>query len=324
MASVQPKLGYFIDPKLEDRPIAPILEFLHQSLVTIAPERSEDLTEIGTLHVGVLDDPTFCARAYPKQQRIEISGPFVEAMWCAAFAYWSFRKVLEDEANKSHEGPLELNLTDNRVTLALTVLKEGIAAAVEGRHVRWETLAVSPKDPRLMSTFESCASEMTLAAVGFVLHHELAHIRGAHTTGDRDWTLESEKEADTEAVEQVLGMVHGFAKDDESTAKCVAKRGWGILIATGFLNDVRAERARRRGAISPAGDHPSPFERLDKAIQHQVVQTDPLIKETLESLATAILVPHIRLDDLPLPDVVNDYTDLYSTCLDTIANHRTA
>lgn len=325
MDKVERRFEYFVAPTLEGTPLQPLLPFVHHSIERIAPERATEVLGMGIVRLGVLDDTKLNARAWPGANAIEISGRFIEALWCAAFAYWTFRVVLEEQmatpAPKSGRA-LEITAEDKRVDVALGALQEAKAAAVEQRAVDWHKVGVHPALPPvdgIRGTFAQSATEMTLTAVGFILHHELAHVRLSHTVGDEDWTLDQEKDADSEAICMILGGVQRYALDDTTLALCAAKRGWGILIATGFLNDVRGERDRRRGRKLRGGSHPVPFARMDKAVQHEAVQSDARVRETIESLACAILVPHLRIAGRDLPTSVEDHRALYQACLDALA-----
>jgi hypothetical protein len=317
-----------ISEALCKRPVGVFVAFVPHAMERIAPERASELLEVGELTLSVSDNLTVQARAWPADKIIEVSGHFVEALWCATFAYWSFRRVLEEQMavpKDSRQGrAFELTSKDPRVTVAIRALGEAVNAAVEARPVDWTVVGVVPALPPgdgCVGTFEQSATEMTLAAVGFVLQHELAHVRRGHQdTGDDSWTLEQEKDADGEAIEIILGRVHQYSATVECRQRCVAKRAWAITIATGFLNEIRRGRAKRRGFELGIGSHPQPFERLDRAVQHCRVQEDPFIRDTLVSLACAILVPHLRLAGVPLPSACADHLELYRACLDALAD----
>lgn len=50
-----------------------------------------------------------------------------------------------------------------------------------------------PRDGSLVAK----AGEMVLGGFGFIMHHELAHVRLGHAGGpDTQWTLDQEKDAD--------------------------------------------------------------------------------------------------------------------------------
>ncbi len=325
MDRVERRFEYFVAPTLEGTPLGPLLPFVHHSIERIAPERATEVLGRGIVRLGVLDDAKLNARAWPDANTIEISGRFIEALWCATFAYWTFRVVLEEQMAKPAPESgrvLEISTEDKRVDVALRALQEAKAAAVEQRAVDWDKVGVHPAlppDDGTRGTFAQSATEMTLTAVGFILYHELAHVQLSHTWGDEDWTLDQEKDADSAAISMILGGVQSYALTDTTVALCAAKRGFGILIATGFLNDVHGERERRRGGKLPGGSHPMPFARMDKAVQHEAVQSNALVRETIESLACAILVPHLRLAGRDLPTSVEDHKALYQACLDALA-----
>ena len=205
------------------------------------------------------------------------------------------------------------------IDAALKALKAAVAAS-DGSPVDWSGLPqpVSPSIVTQSSLLEAKAGEMTLAALCFVLHHELAHVRLNHSGTDAtqpSWTLEREKEADGEAIDWILGNA-----PDNPLA--IAKRAWGVVATTTLMTARRLDAIRRGASIPPVAEqtHPQPYERLDRVVQHEVVQGSALLRETLTSLACAALIPHIRLAGVPLDEgPYEDYTELYAACLDALS-----
>lgn len=301
-------------------PIWPILCAAPATLVTGAPERRGELTDSlhgVTLHLS--DSPACEAWSSSPEKTIGVSRGMAECLWCASYAYYVFRREVEALARKpSDTGGLLLEIGEKEsVRLALAVLKRGMTAAVGGEAVDWEglPLPVPPAPISRESSLPALAGEMTLAALAFVLHHELAHIRLGHVAeaSAPDWTMEQEKDADGEAIDWLLS--------DQDVP--IGKRAAGIVFATSFLTAKRLEMLGPKTEPTPIElqSHPLPFERLNAAVQLDAVQQVPNLRLTLESLACATLIPHLRLKGIALDrGPYADYHALYEHCLDQLSS----
>lgn len=302
--------------------IWPLLFVAPYTLENIAPERFEELVpRIAGATLYLDDSPRFRAAARASSKEMWMTRGLAEATWCVSFAYYSFRTALEAGGLR---GGVSLDpATNPQIRTALAVLREGVSAAADDRYVNWDGLPtpVPPSQISPDSSLEAKAGEMALCALGFVLQHELAHVTLGHVpSGDAEWTLEQEKDADDFAVRWILSSA---PTTTDAEARAVGKRGWGIVIATALLTARRLQRLRQGIAPAPVEEqsHPQPYDRLDRAVQHESVRESALLTETLKSLACAALVPHIRLESLPLRDgPYEDYAELYQTCLDLLAD----
>lgn len=304
--------------------IWPVLFAAPATLETGAPERfAELLPLVRGLTIHLRDSDEFQAYANSSERKIVLTRGLAECLWCACYAYFVFRQEIERQTNKGGSSErFEISSTQGaHVDAALKALRAAVDAASKGKPVNWSGLPqpVSPSIVTAGSSLEAKAGEMTLCALCFVLHHELAHVRLRHTGTDPSrpsWTLEQEKDADSEAIHWILG-------EAPENAWAIAKRAWGIVITTTFMTATRLEAVGTGTRLPPVEEqtHPQPYDRLDKAVQHEVVQRSTLLRETMTSLACAALIPHIRIARVAIGDgPYEDYADLYSACLDALAN----
>ena len=304
--------------------IWPVLRWAPATLETIAPERLDELlTSIKGMTIHLEDDTRCCVFASSDNRTITLSRGLAECLWCASYAYFAFRVEIESQILSHDATPQRLEITSNdnpEIALAMRALRAAMDAACKGQPLSWDGLPqpVEPKPVAKDGSLNAKAGEMTLGALGFVLHHELAHIRLRHRGGaDTRWTLEQEKDADGEAIRWILDQ----APVDQVLA--IGKRTWGIGIATAFMTAVRLERIKAGSAPTPVENqtHPQPYERLDKAIQHETIQGDDTLRTTMTSLACAALVPHIRIAGLDLGDgPYDDWNQLYDECLNVLSS----
>ncbi len=314
-----------------DKPVSaggiwPIFHLAPNALFSIAPEREkETLKEICGLTVHLKDSEMVNAGANLQGQRIVLCRGLVECLWCASYAYYVFRRALEQQAcSKGEEEGTRLEIEvvpGGEVELALRALMEAVRAAVEEDSICWDGLPmpVAPTFITPESSTEERAGEMTLCALGFVLHHELAHLHLGHVKSPADdpgWSLLKELDADSEAIRRIFGQL-------SVGEKAIAKRVWGVVIVMVFFT---AKRIALLGAGIPPSpvekqSHPLPYERLDRVICHETVQASPLLLSTVTSLSCAAMVPHIRISNIQIPDgPYSDYADLYQMCLSVLSD----
>ena len=303
--------------------IWPVLRWAPATLETIAPERFDELlASVLGVTIHLKDDDACRAYASSDSRTITFCRGLAECLWCASYAYYAFRVELEAQI-RSHGGkPARLEITSNdspEIAAAMRALRASMVAACNGQPLSWDGLPrpVDPKPVPKDGSLVAKAGEMVLGAFGFIMHHELAHVRLGHAGGpDTQWTLDQEKDADSEAICWILD------KAPMAPIAAVAKRTWGIGIATAFMTAVRLGRRAQGASPAPVEDqtHPQPYDRMDKAIQHPAIQGNDTLKATMTSLACAALVPHIRIAGVGLADgPYDDWDQLYDKCLDVLS-----
>jgi len=318
MANNYPRIAADMPP--EAGGIWPVLHKAPYTLETIAPERRSELAPLlGGLTIRLRQSDE--VRAYATTHReIVLTRGLADCLWCAAYAYYVFRLEIERQIRERGNWSVIAADQGEPIDSAFRLLGASLVSAAGGGPVEWGTLPqpVPPTEPQKDSALETKVGEMTLGALGFILHHELAHVRLGHVAADAgsaSWTLDQEREADTAAIDWILGM----AFENE---RAVAKRAWAVVIPTTFLTALHLVACRDGASV--AGEqqtHPHPYDRLDKVIQHDAVQRSDLLRTTMTSLACASLIPHIRMAEVTISEgPYEDYPELYEACLDALAN----
>lgn len=301
--------------------IWPILNVAPNTIESIAPKRAQELFEAiskdGDLTVLLKDSRDSLPIAFRDTRTVGVTHSLAECLWCAGFTYLTYRIEL-DRQNPEPGGPISLKLggADSLdIAEADYTLKRALFTAVRLELLGWRSLPtpVMPKDVTDDSSLEERAGDLLLEALGFILHQQLAHIHLGHTAvpGDTPFTLEQEKEADALAIESILKEA-----PDDATAE---KRCFAIAMSLVYFTTLRIERYLDTGPLAPIDpSYPLPYDRMDAAIQLEMVRSNPFLKETLTRLASAALVPSVKLRKQRLEDTYDDYASLYKACIDAL------
>ena len=263
-------------------PIRHILAHLDQTPFTVAPEREHEFdTELNDFKLIVVPQRKwkFCAEA-PKRE-IWVSRGAVEVIWAASIANVAFYK--HAVAGKRFDRPGEIDLqADAKIAVPLNTLCWALRCQTSGDESDdWPEELMQPvQDPPHASDLH-LADEFCRGTCGFMLHHELAHIRGGHTgLVPDDVSLSQGKEADIAAAEWVLDGLAG-ARDMRFT-----KRILSIVNSMLLLNIYGFARAKLGGRR-----HPFNYDRLMMPI-HRFLGREEHIAE---SYAFAVLSLYMQV-----------------------------
>lgn len=191
-------------------PIRHVMEHLSGTPFSIAGERQAQFdTELGNFDLIYLPDRPWVFCAKPVTREIFVSRGAIELLWCSSLA--SFLFYTTAVAGRRFDAPGEIDLrSDPRLRAALDLLRWAMQCQNSGDLLdNWPPGLPQPLlNPTPLSD-ENVADELTLAAAGFLLHHELAHVRYGHRPDVADaLSIEQEKEADIAAAEWVLDGLH--------------------------------------------------------------------------------------------------------------------
>ena len=311
-------------------PATPIWEVMlaaPNAIAAIAPERTDELMpRLRKLQLTFSNDNAYAPYCRPNEQSITIDSGFVEGLWCASYAYNAFRKSLEHQvATSTGDGPkmrLDHSLSNPEINYGVELLREAVDAAISKRPIDWNS-APRPStavELSLGSSLVEKTGEMTRFGLAFVIHHELAHIYLNHIpqSEDQTWTLEQEKDADSGAIEWVLGSLPPQSTCDAQ----IAKRLCAVVFVTSFLTAIGLAKcsASQYSSRMSNGTHPQPYDQLDKAVKHNTIQSNEALTDFATSTACAALLPAIRLANISLAkSPYYDFPSLYEECLNQLS-----
>lgn len=149
------------------------------------------------------------------------------------------------------------------------------------------------------------ADRHATVALGFILLHELAHIRLGHTAAKGLLSIEQEKEADRAAADWLLGS-------PDLDSKELLKRQLGVTIALGWL----ASRNVYVGHSSKT--HPPAWDRLYQVLD-QYVENGHAFAWAFAASMLGVHIENQRRSEIDLgkefdsfKEGVNDYIDVLS------------
>lgn len=261
-----------LDNGLENFSIWPIIPYCSASLQSVAPENVPELLKmIADITLFIKNSNAWDASYRPGPNVIEISRRALEATWCASYAYTSLYMAVQEG---SFSNGVAVDLKDmpqlKRATELFHWAIEDVALEKESTPPMLPV--VIPQKAKDLSN-EELATELTIAAVGFMMHHELAHARLGHQSiqlrnawGDifpeqAARSIDQEKAADEAAARWMLEKKQGGDLKFHKTLM-------GILISLNLL--LTLSLRRRQNANKPFDirdqSHPFGYTRIDAAI----------------------------------------------------------
>lgn len=242
----------------EDTPscVRRLLEYIPHTLVNVAPEKLHALVEAlgeDQLELELIESRELIHNYCQAQRKITLSTRPVELLWAQSYAYFVWYS--QELANVQPSGQQIDPHRKPEVHQALELLGWATRGMVRSQQLPWPNDAPSPEPEPRHASCAHVAQDLCLLAVGFILHHELAHHRLQHqATSD----IDQEREADYEAIDWIMGGV-------EPTAPEYRKRALGAsvallyLLVTGVYSD------------SHGGDsHPKDYNRLMYTMERHV------------------------------------------------------
>lgn len=318
-----------IEPILRSHPLYnDVINNLGVVPFTIAPEQ----TSVDVMWANIpifVKDKSDEANAYAlsvgygaSRFSVTIYSGLIDAIWCVCVAEYIFQVAYEAyvASRKKPTDRLIFDMQDPQIATGIAYLSSAIRLLLNGESVNWGKL------PGLDSNTHAGAKQLTLAAFGTVLYHELGHIKLGHLVSATGNSLEElsisrsqEDEADAYAMNFIFSEVDiGSVDVDE----IVCFRAWGAVSvmlafsAQEYAANTRLERfCSGRSAIPlEARTHPLPYTRLDKVLSLPAVTSKDIVKSTMFSAATiplyvvAAMNGHTKKYVNNIPD---DFEELY-------------
>lgn len=251
-----------------ESPIRRIIPNVLDSLIRIAPEReAETRALLEGVRFELTDEPDFDFHAR-KDGVISIPERGVELLWVVSYVFWQRYTAYKNAVAAIAAGSVP---PDAQLQPSLDLIDWALANQdIEHPGLPWPPALPEPTgfeasvgEPRP----ERVADELAMCALGWLLHHELAHI----TNDDfrkvpPEQSRAREREADAAATRWLLDRApQGMPTD---------KRALGIAVATVTLAALEIEGPPKRPELRT---HPPAAERIDESLTHPALGDDNTI-----------------------------------------------
>ncbi|RJS13952.1 hypothetical protein DRW03_35660 [Corallococcus sp. H22C18031201] len=243
---------------------SPIYELAHpvgRAIVLSAPERVEDVRPLlEDLILEIVEPgPARCYIDLPSKT-IRITRSLLEHLWVSSYSYWMLYS--RHVSGRLIDTPKEVDLTHDPVDVAaMQLLRWSVQNQLGGLDRPWPDDLPRPASNPTWASDIHVANEFMIAAVAFILHHELAHHRLGHSSlPEGADSVSQEREADYEAARWLLADCGGAVLE---------KRALGVTIALASMVVIQIYR----GPEDPT-THPRTFDRLINSLQQYVPDVD--------------------------------------------------
>ena len=260
-----------------DSPIRHVMNHVHEAIEKIAPERRGTFArDYDEFILEYLDDFRWICEVDVANKRIRLSRKVMEVLWAASFAYFRLYLAIQERFGGRVSVSAEIEFAHEvHLKEAVDLLQWGFSSWLNHSGAPWPPHLPKPISDPVRASDENMADELSLCAIAFILHHELAHIRLHHFGASE---LDSERDADNCANDWVLGQI-----DDETDSKFV-KRALGVATALAVLV---AKGIHTQAYGDPS--HPRSFDRLMHALDRHI--RDP--NHPAWEFVTAVLKLHL-------------------------------
>lgn len=240
--------------------------YVHGSLLLGAPERHEKIVEdLEGVSLKLTEQNSWVAHYSRQGPEIVVSWRTVETLWCVSYAMVVLMDRVLAESPNTH---LPQDLTaDSEVRAAMELLRWALDDLLNGKHGLFPTEKLPSRTILGIGTRANAADEVCLCACSFLLHHELSHHRLGHThssagAGDQYEKIDAERDADSNAIDMLLG-------DVEPTTPFFTKRAAGVAIVTLLMVAQGIHTGNYSGR-----SHPRSIERLANWPDQYLVDDD--------------------------------------------------
>lgn len=272
------------------------------SVFRIAPEREDELAVFFSNRT-----PQFVwtnkAKRLPsvntQSAQMFLPAPGLTLLWAAALQSW----VLYDEHLKeSAKGSQMFSLFGSGRRIAAIGCFEWALVHFSDPSIAAPDGVLAPHAAPAAGSDEHVANELFLAAIAWILHHEIAHLQLGHTSITAIPTQE-ETDADTRALSWILDQ-----ESDEARRK---KRVLGACVAILLITvlDLNTGSFRDR-------THPRAFDRMFRMLEQARLPDN----HVAFSFCTTMI--RVEMSKLQIPIVVNDGTSWREICYEHLSALR--
>ncbi|OOG42678.1 phage exclusion protein Lit family protein [Rhodanobacter sp. C05] len=236
------------------------------SAFSIAPERGAELAgarDSEGFSLALSDDRHFSIRVNTVTHEATLPIATLEYLWCCAYIFYV---MYQEYVKAQSSGMSTLDLASvPRVVRAIRVLNWAARNMRESGVRKWPMAAPRPKKYPKYASDAHVANEIFLAAIAWIIHHEIAHVRLQHIKMHAIYTIQQEREADLAATDWIL---HSPRNADEAQ-----KRQLGMvtaILAMQLLDEPKGDN-------SYVSSHPAAAERLDYVLDRAKVADDSVV-----------------------------------------------
>ncbi len=282
-------------------PIYEIIQHIFGSIIAIAPEKTNEILGLIFGHdvkFSLENRERFDFAVKLSESKISVSLQGLEFLWATSYAYYV---IYQTAALPENQSKGVLSLLDHPETCTAAKLLQWAVDRETSKvaNIPWPSDCPKPQRSAESSGLSNSnatwvAQEMFLCAVGWILHHELAHIRLGHRDIPLD-SLKEETEADKLATET---LVQGITDKDH-----LFKRGLGITNALLALCCLDMETRDVQWSNIPRS-HPNVAERLFRALGHQALANQS------DVYTFAVYILKLHFDHLGIEIHPRDYADV--------------
>lgn len=233
-------------------PICVLKKSMAQVGYTIAPEREAEMVALQRkfgLGIVFCEGPKFRIRVDTEKKEIFLPIGALEYLWASAHQYWI---LTQEYAAAQRSGNEEFDAHGNPRLQAAAQLRDWSLSNITRKGAEaWPGELPKPQRGGGVDDDVNVANELFLAALGWILHHEIGHVTLGHSSVSTVTSIEEEKAADLYATDWVL---KGISRTDAR----MPKRLLGVVIALLTLQSLEIDLLPDHPRT-----HPSPYERID-------------------------------------------------------------
>jgi hypothetical protein len=270
-----------------DRNRSPIL-FLEHSIAgvpfTIAPEKSSDLSDLNRKHnftLSFIDRKGLSFAIVVSKNEISVPIAALEFLWALSYALLIFYEEY-CVSQRSGSGEMLLGGTP-RSSHAMQLFNWAIQNMRSDGTQSWPPELATPSSNPISIADSKKANELFLAALGWILHHEIGHARLSHADVQTATTISIQEEQDADNA----ATAWMFAQATDASQR--SKRMLGVITAVMALQIEEPRQVKKTRVRT----HPRSVDRL-----HHCFELYAASKDDDEVFAFAAVSIQIYLEQL--------------------------
>lgn len=257
---------------VKQSPILDLEASIAGAAFNVAPERADELMEaVPNITLELVRVPKFHVSVVVKSGEIRIGIATAEYLWATAAMLHELYRVFV-AAQERDETHIDLSLQD-AFCERLTLFRWALENLRGSGQAPWPDGSLRPQ----IKPHPQDDNDAMLAALGWILHHEIAHHRRKHRSqGSSIYSVQEETEADEDAVDWVF---------EKCPDKQLVFRQIAMLIGLMAIQYLEVPT----GPVTAVGSHPPTTERLYRCLDRSGAAEDGVVR------AFAAIAMHFQL-----------------------------